>query len=317
MKWIKCTIDTHADAVDMVSAALADVGVDGVEIEDNVPLSEADTKGMFIDILPELPPDDNSAKVSFYLDAEADNSEILANVSACLEELSAYSDIGERTISYSVMDDQDWQNNWKAYFHPFSIGDILIKPTWEEVPDCCDDSVVIEIDPGMAFGTGSHETTMLCIEALQKYIKPGDRVIDIGTGSGILSIAAIKLGAAFVFATDVDPEAVRTAAENVQVNGISDEVFKAAVGDITSDETLADMAGTGYDIAVANILAPVIISLAGEAFRHLKHGGVFITSGILDTKEEDVKDAFEACPEWDIKETARMNDWVSVVAVRR
>ena len=320
MKWLKYTIDTTTAAVDFISGMLGELGIQGIEIEDNVPLTEKETRGMFIDILPELPPDEGQAKVTFYLDSdrpETETKELLCQVREGLEETARFVDLGAGTITAGETEDKDWLNNWKEFFKPFTVDDILIKPTWEEVPAEHRDKIKIEIDPGTAFGSGSHETTQLCIRQLKKYVKPGSRVLDIGTGSGILGIAAIRLGAVQAFGTDLDENAVNAARENVSVNGIPAETFPVAVGNILEDEALQRQAGLGvYDIAVANILAPVIVLLAGEIGRHLKPGGIFITSGILDSKEETVKEAFAANPEWEILETTRQGDWVSVTARR-
>ncbi len=317
MKWRKFTIQTTCEAVDLVSSMLDDLGIEGIEIEDNVPLTEQETKGMFIDILPELPPDDGTARVSYYLEMDADAEGILAQVREGLEELRMFVDVGSGEISRSETEDLDWMNNWKQFFKPFTIDHILIKPTWEEIPEEHKDKLLVEIDPGTAFGTGSHETTQLCIRQMQKYLKPGDRVLDVGTGSGILGITAIKLGAGSAFGTDLDENAVEAAKENVAVNHIPAEQFSIITGNIIDDEAVQKEAGLNcYDIVVANILAPVIILLSGEAARHMKKGAVMITSGIINTKEAEVKKAFEENPDFEIVEIARQNDWVSVT-VRR
>ncbi len=317
MKWRKFTIQTTCEAVDLVSSMLDDLGIEGIEIEDNVPLTEQETKGMFIDILPELPPDDGTASVSYYLEMDADAEGILAQVREGLEELRMFVDVGSGEISRSETEDLDWMNNWKQFFKPFTIDHILIKPTWEEIPEEHKDKLLVEIDPGTAFGTGSHETTQLCIRQLQKYLKPGDRVLDVGTGSGILGITAIKLGAGSAFGTDLDENAVEAAKENVAVNHIPAEQFPIITGNIIDDEAVQREAGLNcYDIVVANILAPVIILLSGEVARHMKKGAVMITSGIINTKEAEVKKAFEENPDFEIVEIARQNDWVSVT-VRR
>ena len=191
MKWLKYTIHTTTEAVDLVSDMLGELGIEGIEIEDNVPLTESDTKGMFIDILPELPPDEGNAKVSFYLDddtAEEEIEALLEQVRDGLEETALFVNIGAGTIETGETEDKDWINNWKEFFKPFTVDDILIKPTWEQIPEEHKDKLMIEIDPGTAFGTGSHETTQLCIRQLQKYVAPGVKVLDIGTGSGILGI---------------------------------------------------------------------------------------------------------------------------------
>ena len=220
MKWKKFTLQTTTEAVDYISSLFDEIGIQGIEVEDNVPLTESETKGMFIDILPELPPDDGSAKVSFYLDDDDKADEILKQVEEGLEELRRYVDIGEGTLTASETEDKDWINNWKQYFKPFTVDHILIKPTWEEVPEEHKDKLLIQIDPGTAFGTGKHETTQLCIRQLEKYVKPGVRVLDLGTGSGILGITALKLGADFVFGTDLDENAITAVHENLASNDI-------------------------------------------------------------------------------------------------
>ena len=317
MKWKKFTIQTTCEAVDLVSSMLDDLGIEGIEIEDYVPLTEKETKGMFIDILPELPPDDGTARVSYYLEMEADAAGILEQVREGLDELRMFVDVGSGEISQTETEDLDWMNNWKQFFKPFTIDHILIKPTWEEIPEEHKDKLLVEIDPGTAFGTGSHETTQLCIRQMQKYLKAGDRVLDVGTGSGILGITAIKLGADRAFGTDLDENAVEAAKENVAVNHIPAEQFPIVSGNIIDDEALQREAGLEcYDIVVANILAPVIIMLSGEAARHMKKGAVMITSGIINTKETEVKKAFEENPDFEIVEVTHQNDWVSVT-VRR
>ncbi len=317
MKWKKFTIQTTCEAVDLVSSMLDDLGIEGIEIEDHVPLTEKETKGMFIDILPKLPPDDGTARVSYYLEMEADAAGILEQVREGLDELRMFVDVGSGEISQTETEDLDWMNNWKQFFKPFTIDHILIKPTWEEIPEEHKDKLLVEIDPGTAFGTGSHETTQLCIRQMQKYLKAGDRVLDVGTGSGILGITAIKLGADRAFGTDLDENAVEAAKENVAVNHIPAEQFPIVTGNIIDDEALQKEAGLAcYDIVVANILAPVIIMLSGEAARHMKKGAVMITSGIINTKEAEVKKAFEENPDFEIVEVTHQNDWVSVT-VRR
>ena len=318
MKWTKFTLQTTTEAVDLIGSMLDEIGIEGIEIEDHIPLSEADTKGMFIDILPELPPDDGTAKVSFYLE-DTDNAEsVLRKVEEGLDDLSRFVDVGARTITVSETEDADWINNWKQYFKPFTVDDILIRPTWEETPKEHQDKLLIKIDPGTAFGTGMHETTQLCIRELRKYVKEGTRVLDVGTGSGILGITALKLGAESVFGTDLDENAITAVGENLAANAIPDGRFEALQGNIIDDEAGKERAGFScYDIAVANILAPVIIMLQGEIARHLKPGGIFITSGIINTKEQDVREALLANPELEIVNTAHQGEWVSITARRR
>lgn len=318
MKWKKFTLETTTEAVDYLGSLFDDIGIQGMEIEDNVPLTEKETKGMFIDILPELPPDDGSARVSFYLDDDDNAEEILAAVREGLSELKTYVDIGAGTITASETEDKDWINNWKQYFKPFTVDDILIKPTWEEIPEGQEGKLLIQIDPGTAFGTGKHETTQLCIRQLKKYVKDGMDILDVGTGSGILGITALKLGAGHVFGTDLDENAITAVHENLAANEIPEEKFAVLQGNIIDEKAVQDAAGYEcYDIAVANILADVIILLQAEIAAHIKKGGLFITSGIIDMKEQAVLDAFAGNSAFEIVEVTRMGEWVSVTARKK
>ena len=245
MKWQKFTLTTTTAAVDLISSMLDEIGIEGIEIEDNVPLTEEETKGMFIDILPELPPDEGVAKVSFYLEDLSEIDRIMKEIQDGLDELSNFVDVGERTITTSETEDKDWINNWKQYFKPFTVDDILIKPTWEEIPEADKDKLLIQIDPGTAFGTGQHETTQLCIRQLRKYMTPGAKVLDVGTGSGILGITALKLGAGEVFGTDLDENAIVAVGENLESNDISTEKFTVIQGNIIDDEAVQQQAGIG------------------------------------------------------------------------
>ncbi len=420
MKWKKYTIFTTTEAEDLISLMLNENGVEGVQIEDNVPLSDADTKGMFIDILPELPPDDGSSRLSFFLrltddehgvdgvdvpqdktgasgkasvqpdeakvhadnkacaqntgsneeTAAADNTEegdsdkaaaaedittadtdrtaaedrsysiddriwteaeiaeLLTAVRNELEEMRSYTDIGEGRIEEGVTEDTDWRDNWKQFFKPIRVEDFLIKPTWEEIPEELLPEVqggslkVIEIDPGTAFGTGSHETTQLCMAALKDYIRPGDRVLDIGTGSGILGIGALKDGAALITATELDEMCEASILDNIGFNDITEEQFKLIIGNVIGDENvIAEVrkrAPEGYDVVIANILAPVIAMLAakGNADELIRKGGIFITSGIIDTRLDEVKAAFSANSNWEILKISEKGEWRSVIARR-
>lgn len=318
MKWKKFTLTTTTEAVDLVSSMLDDVGIEGIEVEDNVPLTEKETKGMFIDILPELPPDEGVAKVSFYLDDDDQVEEMLRRVNEGLDELAAYTELGQRTIEASETEDKDWINNWKQYFKPFTVDHILIKPTWEEIPEEHKDKLLIQIDPGTAFGTGKHETTQLCIRQLEKYVKPGVKVLDLGTGSGILGIAALKLGAEYVFGTDLDENAITAVHENLAANDIPEEKFGVIQGNIIDDKATQDAAGYEcYDIVVANILADIIIMIQKQVPFHLKKGGIFISSGIIDMKEQAVREALEANEAFEIIEVTRQGEWVSFTARKK
>ena len=315
MKWIRFTLDTHTDAVDMLSYMLDEIGVEGIEIEDHVPLSEEDKKKMFVDILPDPEDNDGTAKVHFYMEPENCNPEkIMMQVQDIFQEVKQFCNIGKGTISLSETEDKDWINNWKTFFKPFRAADnIVIKPTWETYEKENEDDILIEIDPGIAFGTGSHETTKLCIQALDKYVKKGDSVLDVGCGSGILSIAALKLGAAHATAIDIDEVGVKVAAENMVGNHIPASQYTLFDGDLITNSFLKVKAGTGHDIVVANILADVIIPLTGVIRPHLKKGGLYITSGIINTKEEEVREALIANG-FEILGVEYMKEWCCFIA---
>lgn len=236
MKWNKYTLTTTTEAEDLISSMMMDAGIEGIEIEDKIPLSEKDKSQMFVDILPEGPADDGVAKISFYLEPDQDNVEMLAAVQRGLDEIRSWGvDVGAATIEASQTEDKDWINNWKQYFHQFYVDDILIKPSWEELKEEDKDKLLIQIDPGTAFGTGMHETTQLCIRQIRKYLKDGDRILDVGTGSGILSIAALKLGAGYALGTDLDPCAVTAVKENMEVNGLKEDQYDVILGNIIDD----------------------------------------------------------------------------------
>ena len=313
MKWNKYTLKTTAEAEDIVAATLADAGVEGVEIEDGVPLTEEELKGMFVDIPPETEISDE-AYIHFYLEPDKDNEVVLQHVKEELEALRAFTDIGEAIITRSQTEDKDWINNWKEYFHSFSVDDFFVVPSWEEIPEGSEDKILLHIDPGTAFGTGMHETTQLCLRQLKKYVKEGCEILDVGTGSGILSIAALKLGAGHAVGTDLDPCTVSAVAENKESNDIADDSFSLILGNIIDDAKVQESVGLEkYDIITANILAGVLIPLAPQAKKHLKDGGVFITSGILDVKENEVREAFEK-EGFKIIEITRQGEWVSITA---
>ena len=197
MKWNKFRLKTTTAAEEIVSSALMDLGIQGVEIEDKIPLTQADKEQMFVDILPQTEEDDGVAYITFYLEEEDDKEEMLKRVRAELAELSAFVDVGEAVIEESQTEDVDWVNNWKQYFHQFTVDDVLIIPSWEDVKPEDEDKLIIHIDPGTAFGTGMHETTQLCIRQLKKNVKPGMRILDVGCGSGILGMLALKFGAGY------------------------------------------------------------------------------------------------------------------------
>ncbi|RHQ48819.1 50S ribosomal protein L11 methyltransferase [Ruminococcus sp. AM29-12LB] len=314
MKWNRFTVKTKTEAEDIVISTLAEVGIEGVEIQDKQPLTEEDKAQMFVDIMPEGPADDGIAYLNFYLEEDADKEAILKDVREALDDLKNFMDIGEATIEESQTEDKDWINNWKQYFHQFYVDDILIVPSWEEVKAEDKDKMILHIDPGTAFGTGMHETTQLVIRQLKKYVTPDTEMLDVGTGSGILGIVALKLGAKHVLGTDLDPCAVPAVAENKEANQIVDETFDMVIGNIIDDKAIQDQAGyEKYDIVTANILADVLIPLTPVIVNQMKKGAYYITSGILDVKEEVVVEAVKATG-LTVVEVTHQGEWVSVTA---
>ena len=314
MKWNKFTLKTRSEVEDIVISTLADVGIEGVEIQDKQPLIESDKQQMFVDIMPDIPDDDGIAYLNFYLDVDENKEKVLADVRAALAEMQEFLDLGECTITESETEDKDWINNWKQYFKQFYVDDILIIPSWEEVKPEDRDKMIIHIDPGTAFGTGMHETTQLCIRQLKKYVTKDTELLDVGTGSGILSIIALKLGARHAVGTDLDPCAVPAVEENKEVNGIPVEAFDMMIGNIIDDKEVQDKVGyEKYDIVTANILADVLVPLTPVIVHQMKPGAVYITSGILDVKEEVVKEAVVAAG-LEVVEVTHQGEWVSVTA---
>ena len=314
MKWNKFTLKTRSEVEDIVISTLADVGIEGVEIQDKQPLTESDKQQMFVDIMPDIPDDDGIAYLNFYLDVDEDKEKVLADVRAALAEMQEFLDLGECTITESETEDKDWINNWKQYFKQFYVDDILIIPSWEEVKPEDRDKMIIHIDPGTAFGTGMHETTQLCIRQLKKYVTKDTELLDVGTGSGILSIIALKLGARHAVGTDLDPCAVPAVEENKEVNGIPVEAFDMMIGNIIDDKAVQDKVGYGcYDIVVANILADVLVPLTPVIIHQMKKGGIYITSGIIEDKEDVVVKAVKEAG-LEVLEVTYQGEWVSVTA---
>ena len=314
MKWNKFRLKTTTEAEDIVSSMLMDLGIQGVEIEDKVPLTAADKEQMFVDILPETGADDGVAYLSFYLDEEEDAGAVLAEVRSGLSELSAWTDVGEGAIEESQTEDLDWMNNWKQYFHQFYVDDILIIPSWEDVKPEDSEKMVIHIDPGTAFGTGMHETTQLCIRQIRKYVTDRTRILDVGCGSGILGMLALKFGAAYSVGTDLDPCAVEATHENMQGNGIRPDQYEVMIGNLINDPEIQERVGyEKYDIVAANILADVLVELTPVIVSQLKTGGIYITSGIIDDKEQTVVEAVERAG-LEVLEVTYQGEWVSVTA---
>ena len=314
MKWTQYTLYTTTQATDLISYELGELGVEGIEIEDNVPLTEDEKRQMFVDILPDPVSNDNTAVIKFYRDFEEDSAAFTAKVRNVINELRNFTDIGSGKIEVSETADRDWINNWKEFFHTFRVSDkMIIKPKWESIDNFSDykkDDIVISIDPGTAFGTGSHDTTKLCILAIEKYIRKGMEILDVGCGSGILSIAGIKYGAKHALGIDIDKYALPCTFDNRNINNISEKQFEAICGNLLTDENLQNSIGDNYyDIAVANILADVIIPLSAEIPRHIKPGGLFISSGIINTAAENVISAG-----FEIIETTTLGEWYCFTA---
>lgn len=325
MKWKKFRIETITDAEDVIISSLYDIGLEGAQIEDKVPLTAAEKEQMFVDILPDGPEDDGIAYLSFFVEEtengrllfqeeETDTDVILEKVKAELEELRSFMDIGAGTVTIDETEDIDWINNWKQYFHQFTIDDLLVIPSWEDVQAEDMGKKILHIDPGTAFGTGMHETTQLCIRQLKKYITPETRLLDVGTGSGILSIVSLLYGIKEAVGTDLDPCAVDAVRENKEANGIAPEKLKLIIGNIITEKEVQDEVGYDcYDIVVANILADVLVPLTPVILPHLKKGGIYITSGIIDDKEETVTAAVRAAG-LEVLEVTYQGEWVSVTA---
>ena len=325
MKWVKFRIKTTTDAEDIIISTLYDIGLEGAQIEDKVPLTALEKEQMFVDILPDGPEDDGIAYLSFFVEEKEDGSlevngertdteTVLADVKRELEGLRMFCDIGEGTVAVDETEDIDWINNWKQYFHQFYIDDILVIPSWENMKAEDEGKIVLHIDPGTAFGTGMHETTQLCIRQLRKYITPETELLDVGTGSGILAILSLMFGAKHAMGTDLDICAVEAVAQNCEANGIAPERFDMMIGNIITDKEVQDKVGYGcYDIVVANILADVLVPLTPVIVNQLKPGGIYITSGIIDDKEETVVEAVKAAG-LKVLEVTYQGEWVSVTA---
>ena len=325
MKWTKFRIKTITEAEDIIISTLYDIGLEGAQIEDKVPLTALEKEQMFVDILPEGPEDDGIAYLSFFVEEKEDGSlevngmpsdrdTIVKQIKEELDGLRLFMEIGEGSVTVSETEDIDWINNWKQCFHQFYIDDLLVIPSWETVRPEDADKKILHIDPGTAFGTGMHETTQLCIRQIRKYLTSETEILDVGTGSGILAILALMYGAKHAVGTDLDPCAVEAVAQNMESNGIAKDSFRMMIGNIITDKDVQDQVGYEcYDIVVANILADVLVPLTPVIVRQMKKGGIYITSGIIDDKEQTVRDAVEAAG-LEIVEVTYQGEWVSVTA---
>lgn len=339
MKWMKFRIKTVVEAEDIIISELYDRGLEGAQIEDKVPLSPLEKEQMFVDIPPESEADDGTAFLSFYVEEREDGSlklnpegeaacadgapgsggavykeTVLARIEEALSEVRLFMEIGEGTVTVSETEDIDWINNWKQYFHQFYIDDLLVIPSWEEVKAEDRDKKILHIDPGTAFGTGMHETTRLCIGQIKKYVTPETELLDVGTGSGILSIIALMYGAKHAVGTDLDPCAVEAVAQNKEANDIPSGDFELLIGNIITEKEVQDKVGNGcYDMVAANILADVLVPLTPVIVPCLKPGGIYITSGIIEGKEGLVTRACEAAG-LTVLEVNALGEWRSVTA---
>ena len=263
MKWKKFRIKTLAEAEDIIISTLYDIGLEGAQIEDKVPLTAAEKEQMFVDILPEMQENDGIAYLSFFVEEQEDGrllldgesmdaGQILEKVEQELEELRVFMDIGDGTVTVDETEDIDWINNWKQYFRQFYIDDLLVIPSWEEVKEADQGKMILHIDPGTAFGTGMHETTQLCIRQLKKLVTPETRLLDVGTGSGILAILSLMFGAREAVGTDLDPCAAEACKENMEANHIAADKFRVLIGNIITDKEVQDQVGYEcYDIPSA------------------------------------------------------------------
>ena len=328
MRWKKFIIETVTEAEDIIISSLYDIGLEGAQIEDKVPLTETDKEQMFVDIMPDIPGDDGTARLSFFVEEtedgevrvgeeETDINTVLRKVKEELNNLREYMDIGTGSVTVDETEDIDWINNWKQYFHQFTVEDLLVIPSWEEVKEEDQGKKILHIDPGTAFGTGMHETTQLCIKQLKKYVTPGTKLLDVGTGSGILAIVALMYGAKEAEGTDLDPCTVDAVRENMASNGIGEDKFRLTIGNIITDRKVQDQMGHDrFDIVTANILADVLVPLTPVIVPHLKSGGLYITSGIIDDKEETVTEAVRAAG-LEVVEVTCQGEWVSVTARKK
>lgn len=325
MKWKKFQITTITEAEDIIISSLYDLGLEGAQIEDKIPLTALEKEQMFVDILPESMEDDGVAILNFFVEEkeagalylgeqQVSESEIVDMVQEELASLREFMDIGEGSIVISETEDIDWINNWKEFFHQFYIDDILVIPSWEEIKEEDQDKMVLHIDPGTAFGTGMHETTQLCIRQLRKYITPATQLLDVGTGSGILAILSLMFGAKHAVGTDLDICAIEAVEQNCRDNGIRKEQFDMILGNIITEKEIQETVGYEcYDIVIANILAEILVPLTPVIVHQMKKGGIYITSGIIDDKEETVKEAIVAAG-LVVEEVTYQGEWVSITA---
>ncbi|WP_065409003.1 50S ribosomal protein L11 methyltransferase [Pseudobacillus wudalianchiensis] len=313
MKWSEISIQTTNEAVEPISNILHEAGASGVVIEDPLELTREreDQFGEIYELNPQDYPEEGIVIVKAYLPVNSFLAETVEGIQESIRNLASYGiDIGRNEVQLTEVFEEDWATAWKQYYNPVKISEkFTIVPTWERYEPVSTDELIIELDPGMAFGTGTHPTTVMCLQALERYVQPGDYVVDVGTGSGVLSIGAALLGAKRVTALDLDEVAVESAKENVQLNKVAETVTVLKNDLLTGIDEQAD-------VVVANILAEVILSFTGDVAKKVKPGGYFISSGIIGQKKDLVKEAVEAAG-FVVEETVLMEDWVAIIAKKQ
>ena len=317
MEWIQVAIDTTHEGIERLTSLLEDIGIRGFEIEDSADFDEfMRSEFPYRDYVDEDLIREKSAspvKIKIYVSGNDAGRETLLSVQELLASLSDDTSLGTLKLSFVTMNEEDWSENWKQFFHPLKIGKrVLVRPEWEEC-DNPDGRVVFTINPGMSFGTGSHATTQLCLEAIEEYTKDGDSILDLGCGSGILSITACLLGAKSAVAVDIDKNAVDIAMRNAEMNGVFSDKYEAMAGNILENEAMRTrFSEEKYDIVAANIVSDVIIGISPFVSSFVKDGGIFIASGIiterLDEVLEHVKKSFK------IIKICDKNGWASIIA---
>ncbi len=308
MKWSEIRIHTTHEAVEPIANILYEAGANGLVIEDSYDLiKEREQKyGEIYELNPEDFPEEGVV-VKAYFPINSFLGETVEEIKNAINNLLLYEiDLGPNEVTISEINEEEWATAWKKYYHPVKISEkFTIVPTWEEYEPAADDRFVIELDPGMAFGTGTHPTTILSIQALERLVKPGDIVYDVGTGSGILSIASSLLGAKKVHAVDLDEVALKSARLNIKLNKVQDRVY-------LKQNNLLDGYEEKADVIVANLLAEIIVRLAADAFRLLKPGGYLIASGIINQKRKEVENVLKSTG-FSIFETVFMEDWITII----
>ena len=290
MDYRKIKIETCSADEDTVCSVLYGAGVESMEIEDNAAPGEAENFGLFGEVLPDPVEDDGSATVVFYLEDTGEAEDLLSNVRDALSSCAEEGLISRYELKEETEKDRDWENCWKDSYHAFSVGDVTIVPTWEEAP-AEDGKVVLRLDPGEAFGTGLHESTQLAMQVMSTYLAPGLRMLDIGSGSGILGMIALKKGADSICAVDIDPHAVEAAKENLPANGLDPERYRSILGDLTHDKNVRDEIGKCYGLVTANLIAEILVDMMPYLPAFVADGGHLVCSGILTSKEESVLEA--------------------------